>query len=328
MAILKKILITFGGWICSYILFALIVEVLGMKLEGQLIGVALIIWPTILFISYIIKTIINFKNKKDIKLARAYRIILSISIISNASGSISSLFLVNQQLEMTDEIAKSKNNKINMIANILIYIATIVSLLLIGLVEANWKFICIVIMYGALACLLIIAIFISTRKERKENLEAIARDAHMSKGKLVLMPIIIIVMVFVIIFGVSLFSSDFITTTKPDKKADIKVKDNNYIESELSEDDYKRVEEEISNILNGEVEYKEISMEENLKNTYGERYNKITFVANLVTDSDEENSYNFIFYKYLTSSDKHELGEIEPYLYSKSSTIVKKDWCN
>lgn len=40
MAILKKILITFGGWICSYILFALIVEVLGMKLEGQLIGVA------------------------------------------------------------------------------------------------------------------------------------------------------------------------------------------------------------------------------------------------------------------------------------------------
>lgn len=93
MAILKKILITFGGWICSYILFALIVEVLGMKLEGQLIGVALIIWPTILFISYIIKTIINFKNKKDIKLARAYRIILSISIISNASGSISSLFL-------------------------------------------------------------------------------------------------------------------------------------------------------------------------------------------------------------------------------------------
>ena len=212
--------------------------------------------------------------------------------------------------------------------NILIYIATIVSLLLIGLVEANWKFICIVIMYGALACLLIIAIFISTRKERKENLEAIARDAHMSKGKLVLMPIIIIVMVFVIIFGVSLFSSDFITTTKPDKKADIKVKDNNYIESELSEDDYKRVEEEISNILNGEVEYKEISMEENLKNTYGERYNKITFVANLVTDSYEENSYNFIFYKYLTSSDKHELGEIEPYLYSKSSTIVKKDWCN
>ena len=56
---------------------------------------------------------------------------------------------------------------------------------------------------------------------------------------------------------------------------DINVKDDNYTESELSKEDYKKIEEEISSILNGEIVYREVAFEGNLKNIYGERYNKL-----------------------------------------------------
>lgn len=336
MLILKKILGILGGWIGSYLLFAFVIEkCLNIQLEGNLIGLGFVIWPIILFISYIIKTIINFINRKEIKLARAYGIILTIVVTSNATGSISNLILVNQELNINDEIIKRKNNKLNMVLNILMYIVTIVSLLLFGLINDSWIFVCITIMYGILICIPIVMFLKNTRKARKETIDAIARDANISKRKLIIRSLLGVLLFLLSCIILGIIWSNFTTNTFGElnkveivqPNSDIKVRDDNYTENKLTKEDYEKIEKEISNILNGDITYKEVNFEENLKNEYGERYNKITVVANLVTDKDDAYSYNFIFYKYLTSSDKHKLGEIETYLYSKSSIVVKKDWC-
>ena len=205
MSILKKILGIWGVWIVSYLLYAFVVEkCLNIQLEGNLIGLGIIIWPIILFTSYIIKTIINFTNKKEIKLAKGYGILLGIIITSNATGSISNLSLVNQELSMNDEVMKSKNNKLNMILNILMYIVTIISLLLFALINESWKFVCITIMYGVLVCIPIVMFFKNTKKARKENIDAIARDANISKRKLIIISLlgVLIFLIPLIIIGI------------------------------------------------------------------------------------------------------------------------------
>ena len=334
MLMVKKTLGILGGWIGTYLLFAFVMEKwFHIKLEGNLIGLGFIIWPVILFIGYIIKTVVDFKNKKEIKLARGYKIILTLAITSSATGSISNLLLVGPQLDLKDEIVKNKNNKMNMILNILMYIVTIISLLLVGLIDDSWIFACIVIMYGIVVCIPLIFVLKNTRKARKENIEAIAKEANISKGRLIFTTVIgiLIFLIPCIIIGIILgnieankFDLSMPKIVQPNH--DINVKDHHDTENKLTKKDYKEIEKEISNALNGDVVYKEVKLEKNLKNKYGERYNKILVVANLVTDEDDANSYNFIFYQYLTSSDKHKLGEIELYLYAKSSTIVKKDW--
>ncbi len=284
MSILKKILGIWGVWIVSYLLYAFVVEkCLNIQLEGNLIGLGIIIWPIILFTSYIIKTIINFTNKKEIKLAKGYGILLGIIITSNATGSISNLSLVNQELSMNDEVMKSKNNKLNMILNILMYIVTIISLLLFALINESWKFVCITIMYGVLVCIPIVMFFKNTKKARKENIDAIARDANISKRKLIIISLlgVLIFLIPLIIIGIiwtDFEMNEFGELNKTEivqPNNDINVKDDNYTESELSKEDYKKIEEEISSILNGEIVYREVAFEGNLKNIYGERYNKL-----------------------------------------------------
>lgn len=294
------------------------------------------LWPIILFITYIIRTVVDFRNNKDIKLARGYGMILRTAVLSNDIGGISDLLLVGEELEITDAIVREKNNKVNMILNILMYIVTIISLLLVGLfgTVATWIYGVIVVMYAILVIIPILIFWIDARKLRKERIEELAKVANMSKRKLTIMSLVTVLIFLLpfIILGIIFNNIEMNKFDYPKKveivkpNNDINVKDNDYVENSLTQDDYEKIEKEISNILEERVVYKQVNFEENLKNEYGERYNKITVVANLVMDKESEKSYIFIFNKYLTSSEKHKLGEMETYLYSQSSTVLKKDW--
>ena len=127
--LVKKILGILIGWICSIVLISFVIyNYLKIEFESYLVGLSVIAWPIILFIIYIIKTVVDYINKKDIKLSIVYRIVLAIlALITKERG----LFSISEFI--FEVVIKNIRKKTIMILNILMYMVTICLLLFVGL---------------------------------------------------------------------------------------------------------------------------------------------------------------------------------------------------
>ena len=84
---IKKILGILIGWICSILLIFFVIDnYLNIEFESYLVGLSVMAWPIILFIIYIIKTVVDYINKKDIKLTIVYRIVLASIFAADKKG--------------------------------------------------------------------------------------------------------------------------------------------------------------------------------------------------------------------------------------------------
>ena len=276
---------------------------------------------------------IKYVRNKSIELNSFFSIALKLTILHNTFSDIriSQLFLLKQQLSIVISMTNLGRTKIY-ILNLLFYIAHIISLLLLYLIDDNIVFTIIVIMFGFLILLCILMNVNNFAKNTKESLDGIKKDiGEKNYRKAVILSIVSIILVFAVPVLI-LFLHDYITSddknyTAPVKE-EVKVQDNSLTIDELTDEYKKYIENEIEKELGGEVDYYITDLKENQTNEQKERYNEIIVVANLKSDSLDDKAITFLFYQYLTNSKLHKEREIELYSYFESTQITKGDWIN
>ena len=289
----------------------------------------LILW----LIYFIFDMTIKYVRNKSIELNSFFSIALKLTILHNTFSDIriSQLFLLKQQLSIVISMTNLGRTKIY-ILNLLFYIAHIISLLLLYLIDDNIVFTIIVIMFGFLILLCILMNVNNFAKNTKESLDGIKKDiGEKNYRKAVILSIVSIILVFAVPVLI-LVLHDYITSddknyTAPVKE-EVKVQDNSLTIDELTDEYKKYIENEIEKELGGEVDYYITDLKENQTNEQKERYNEIIVVANLKSDSLDDKAITFLFYQYLTNSKLHKEREIELYSYFESTQITKGDWIN
>ena len=292
-----------------------------------------IIYFILWLIYFIFDMTIKYVRNKSIELNSFFSIALKLTILHNTFSDIriSQLFLLKQQLSIVISMTNLGRTKIY-ILNLLFYIAHIISLLLLYLIDDNIVFTIIVIMFGFLILLCILMNVNNFAKNTKESLDGIKKDiGEKNYRKAVILSIVSIILVFAVPVLI-LFLHDYITSddknyTAPVKE-EVKVQDNSLTIDELTDEYKKYIENEIEKELGGEVDYYITDLKENQTNEQKERYNEIIVVANLKSDSLDDKAITFLFYQYLTNSKLHKEREIELYSYFESTQITKGDWIN
>ena len=276
---------------------------------------------------------IKYVRNKSIELNSFFSIALKLTILHNTFSDIriSQLFLLKQQLSIVISMTNLGRTKIY-ILNLLFYIAHIISLLLLYLIDDNIVFTIIVIMFGFLILLCILMNVNNFAKNTKESLDGIKKDiGEKNYRKAVILSIVSIILVFAVPVLI-LVLHDYITSDDKNYmapvKEEVKVQDNSLTIDELTDEYKKYIENEIEKELGGEVDYYITDLKENQTNEQKERYNEIIVVANLKSDSLDDKAITFLFYQYLTNSKLHKEREIELYSYFESTQITKGDWIN
>ena len=292
-----------------------------------------IIYIVLWFIYFIIDMTIKYVTNKSIELNSFFSIALKLTILHNTFSDIriSQLFLLKQQLSIVISMTNLGRTKIY-ILNLLFYIAHIISLLLLYLIDDNIVFTIIVIMFGFLILLCILMNVNNFAKNTKESLDGIKKDiGEKNYRKAVILSIVSIILVFAVPVLI-LVLHDYITSDDKNYmapvKEEVKVQDNSLTIDELTDEYKKYIENEIEKELGGEVDYYITDLKENQTNEQKERYNEIIVVANLKSDSLDDKAITFLFYQYLTNSKLHKEREIELYSYFESTQITKGDWIN
>lgn len=283
-----------------------------------------IIYFILWLIYFIFDMTIKYVRNKSIELNSFFSIALKLTILHNTFSDIriSQLFLLKQQLSIVISMTNLGRTKIY-ILNLLFYIAHIISLLLLYLIDDNIVFTIIVIMFGFLILLCILMNVNNFAKNTKESLDGIKKDiGEKNYRKAVILSIVSIILVL----------HDYITSDDKNYmapvKEEVKVQDNSLTIDELTDEYKKYIENEIEKELGGEVDYYITDLKENQTNEQKERYNEIIVVANLKSDSLDDKAITFLFYQYLTNSKLHKEREIELYSYFESTQITKGDWIN
>ena len=292
-----------------------------------------IIYFILWLIYFIFDMTIKYVRNKSIELNSFFSIALKLTILHNTFSDIriSQLFLLKQQLSIVISMTNLGRTKIY-ILNLLFYIAHIISLLLLYLIDDNIVFTIIVIMFGFLILLCILMNVNNFAKNTKESLDGIKKDiGEKNYRKAVILSIVSIILVFAVPVLI-LVLHDYITSddknyTAPVKE-EVKVQDNSLTIDELTDEYKKYIENEIEKEVGGEVDYYITDLKENQTNEQKERYNEIIVVANLKSDSLDDKAITFLFYQYLTNSKLHKEREIELYSYFESTQITKGDWIN
>ena len=292
-----------------------------------------IIYFILWLIYFIFDMTIKYVRNKSIELNSFFSIALKLTILHNTFSDIriSQLFLLKQQLSIVISMTNLGRTKIY-ILNLLFYIAHIISLLLLYLIDDNIVFTIIVIMFGFLILLCILMNVNNFAKNTKESLDGIKKDiGEKNYRKAVILSIVSIILVFAVPVLI-LVLHDYITSDDKNYmapvKEEVKVQDNSLTIDELTDEYKKYIENEIEKELGGEVDYYITDLKENQTNEQKERYNEIIVVANLKSDSLDDKAITFLFYQYLTNSKLHKEREIELYSYFESKQITKGDWIN
>ncbi len=292
-----------------------------------------IIYFILWLIYFIFDMTIKYVRNKSIELNSFFSIALKLTILHNTFSDIriSQLFLLKQQLSIVISMTNLGRTKIY-ILNLLFYIAHIISLLLLYLIDDNIVFTIIVIMFGFLILLCILMNVNNFAKNTKESLDGIKKDiGEKNYRKAVILSIVSIILVFAVPVLI-LVLHDYITSDDKNYmapvKEEVKVQDNSLTIDELTDEYKKYIENEIEKELGGEVDYYITDLKENQTNEQKERYNEIIVVANLKSDSLDDKAITFLFYQYLTNSKLHKEREIELYSYFESTQITKGDWIN
>lgn len=237
-----------------------------------------IIYFILWLIYFILDMTIKYVRNKPIELNSFFSIALKLTILHNTFSDIciSQLFLLKQQLSIVISMTNLGRTKIY-ILNLLFYIALIISLLLLYLIDDNIVFTIIVIMFGFLILLCILMNVGNFAKNTKESLDGIKKDIGEKKyRKDVILSIVSVILFFAVpILILDLY--DYITSddknyTAPIKE-EVKVQDNNLTIDELTDEDKKYIENEIEKELGGDVDYYIMDLKENQTNEQKERYN-------------------------------------------------------
>lgn len=202
-----KILIWFGLWIVAFVVVAAIEEfVLKLNMrENYTIGVAIITYPIISFLGWIIRDIIRYSKNKEINLSRIYRIILVCTLGDMLKDGD---YIIGSRKFIKEGISNVSNKK-KLIFNVLSYIAAIVALILIVIDGDVIKlpvnaFVVTVIIYGIITILF--CLFVLPKKKTEKEVEAADIDDRAHKiGKImatilaliIIVPIIVIMAIFI-----------------------------------------------------------------------------------------------------------------------------------
>ena len=203
-----------------------------------------IIYFILWLIYFIFDMTIKYVRNKSIELNSFFSIALKLTILHNTFSDflISQLFLLKQQLSIVISMTNLGRTKIY-ILNLLFYIAHIISLLLLYLIDDNIVFTIIVIMFGFLILLCILMNVNNFAKNTKESLDGIKKDiGEKNYRKAVILSIVSIILVFAVPVLI-LVLHDYITSddknyTAPVKE-EVKVQDNSLTIDELT-DEYKK----------------------------------------------------------------------------------------
>lgn len=316
-----------------FILYLVLIYIFFKDLVGESSTLFLIIYIIPWFIYFIIDMTIKYVTNKPIELNSFFSIALKLTILHNTFSDIriSQLFLLKEQLSLAMSMTKLGRTKIY-ILNLLLYISVIISLFLLYFIDDNIVFTIIVLIFGSLVLLCILMNVGNLVKTTKENLDGIKKDVgEKNYRKAVILSIVSVILVFTVPILIQVLY-DYITSddknyTVPVKE-EIKVQDNNLTIDELTYEDKEYIENEIEKELGGEVDYYIMDLKENQTNEQKERYNQIIVIANLKSDSLDNNAITFMFNQYLTSSKLHKERDIELYSYFESTQITKGDWIN
>lgn len=316
-----------------FILYLVLIYIFFKDLVGESSTLFLIIYIIPWFIYFIIDMTIKYVTNKPIELNSFFSIALKLTILHNTFSDIriSQLFLLKEQLSLAMSMTKLGRTKIY-ILNLLLYISVIISLFLLYFIDDNIVFTIIVLIFGSLVLLCILMNVGNLVKTTKENLDGIKKDVgEKNYRKAVILSIVSVILVFAVPILIQVLY-DYITSddknyTVPVKE-EIKVQDNNLTIDELTYEDKEYIENEIEKELGGEVDYYIMDLKENQTNEQKERYNQIIVIANLKSDSLDNNAITFMFNQYLTSSKLHKERDIELYSYFESTQITKGDWIN
>lgn len=202
-----KILIWFGLWIVAFVVVAAIEEfVLKLNMrENYTIGVAIITYPIISFLGWIIRDIIRYSKNKEINLSRIYRIILVCTLGDMLKDGD---YIIGSRKFIKEGISNVSNKK-KLIFNVLSYIAAIVALILIVIDGDVIKlpvnaFVVTVIIYGIITILF--CLFVLPKKKTEKEVEVADIDDRAHKiGKImatilaliIIVPIIVIMAIFI-----------------------------------------------------------------------------------------------------------------------------------
>lgn len=331
MGKLKKVILFFTLWIpYLFIIWLISDKILKIDLTTQLAVIGFVGY-FVLWLMYFMGSVIEkYIHNKPIQLSSFYKMILKGMLLGN-TNTLSSMTILPGEMELVDDITKVTRRKI-VIFNVLLYVVTSISLILLIEIENNYVFAIIAIMYAILLLAIIFSHIPEWKRGYKQNIEGIKQDYGEKVYKKTIIAIIItVLLIFIIPIGIYM-AIDYITNEHKNQydvvteKEEIQVEDDNFEIEGVSEEGEQYIEESIEKVLGGKAVYIIVNLETNLKNENNERYNKITVIANLESDELEKNSVDFIFYQYLTNSELHKKEDMELYTFWETEQIKKGDW--
>lgn len=331
MGKLKKVILFFTLWIpYLFIIWLISDKILKIDLTTQLAVIGFVGY-FVLWLMYFMGSVIEkYIHNKPIQLSSFYKMILKGMLLGN-TNTLSSMTILPGEMELVDDITKVTRRKI-VIFNVLLYVVTSISLILLIGIENNYVFAIIAIMYAILLLAIIFSHIPEWKRGYKQNIEGIKQDYGEKVYKKTIIAIIItVLLIFIIPIGIYM-AIDYITNEHKNQydvvteKEEIQVEDDNFEIEGVSEEGEQYIEESIEKVLGGKAVYIIVNLETNLKNENNERYNKITVIANLESDELEKNSVDFIFYQYLTNSELHKKEDMELYTFWETEQIKKGDW--
>lgn len=202
---LVKVLIWFGLWIVAAFIVAAIEEfILNLNMrENYTIGIAIVIYPILSFLYWTIRDIGRYSENKELDLSCIYKIILTCALgdmVKNGDYIIGSGKFVKKG------IGNISNNK-KLIFNILAYIATIVTLILVVIdgdvvnLPVN-AFTIIAIMYGIIIVLFCLFVLPKKKTEKEvtdieDRTEKIGKIMGTIIALIIIIPIIVLMAIFI-----------------------------------------------------------------------------------------------------------------------------------